>query len=77
MLDINMFREQSDVIKADHDRRGLPHDAIEEVISLDEQWRKAISQKANSVPPAGSSQVVRRFPVHILSTDSLPSHMGR
>ena len=41
MLDINMFREQSDVIKADHDRRGLPHDAIEEVISLDEQWRKA------------------------------------
>ena len=36
-----MFREQSDVIKADHDRRGLPHDAIEEVISLDEQWRKA------------------------------------
>ena len=41
MLDINMFREHADVIRADHDRRGLPHDAIDEVISLDEQWRKA------------------------------------
>ena len=41
MLDINIFREHADVIRADHDRRGLPHDAIDEVISLDEQWRKA------------------------------------
>ena len=41
MLDINMFREHADVIRADHDRRGLPHDAVDEVIRLDEQWRKA------------------------------------
>ena len=41
MLDINIFREHADDIRADHDRRGLPHDAIDEVISLDEQWRKA------------------------------------
>ena len=41
MLDINIFREHADVIRADHDRRGLPHDAIDEVIRLDEQWRKA------------------------------------
>ena len=41
MLDIKIFREHSDDIRADHDRRGLPHDAIDEVISLDEQWRKA------------------------------------
>nr|AIE96225.1 seryl-tRNA synthetase (SARS, serS) [uncultured marine group II/III euryarchaeote AD1000_75_E05] len=41
MLDINIFREYADDIRADHDRRGLPHDAIDEVISLDEQWRKA------------------------------------
>ena len=41
MLDINIVREHADDIRADHDRRGLPHDAIDEVISLDEQWRKA------------------------------------
>ena len=41
MLDINMFREHADVIRADHDRRSLPHDAVDEVIRLDEQWRKA------------------------------------
>ena len=41
MLDIRMFREQADVIRADHDRRGLEHNAIDEVIRLDEAWRKA------------------------------------
>ncbi len=41
MLDIRMFREHADVIRADHDRRGLSHDGIDEVIRLDEAWRKA------------------------------------
>ena len=41
MLDIAMFRENADVIRADHDRRGIPHDSIDEVIRLDEEWRKA------------------------------------
>ena len=36
-----MFREQSDIIRADHDRRGLGHENIDEVIRLDEEWRKA------------------------------------
>ncbi len=36
-----MFRDQSDLIRADHDRRGVPHDAIDEIIRLDEEWRKA------------------------------------
>ena len=36
-----MFRDQSDLIRADHDRRGMPHDAIDEIIRLDEEWRKA------------------------------------
>ena len=40
MLDISMFREHSDVIRADHDRRGLSHEAIDEVIRLDDEWRK-------------------------------------
>jgi seryl-tRNA synthetase len=41
MLDIATFRDQSDLIRADHDRRGMPHDAIDEIIRLDEEWRKA------------------------------------
>ena len=41
MLDISMFREHSDIIRADHDRRGLGHENIDEVIRLDEEWRKA------------------------------------
>jgi len=41
MLDIAMFRDQSDLIRADHDRRGIAHDAIDEIIRLDEEWRKA------------------------------------
>ena len=41
MLDIRMFREQAELIRADHDKRGLAHDAIDEVIRLDEAWRKA------------------------------------
>ena len=36
-----MFRDHADVIRADHDKRGLQHDAIDEVIRLDEAWRKA------------------------------------
>ena len=35
-----MFREHSDVIRADHDRRGLGYENIDEVIRLDEEWRK-------------------------------------
>ncbi len=41
MLDIAMFRDQSDLIRADHDRRGIPHDSIDEIIRLDEEWRKS------------------------------------
>ena len=36
-----MFRDHSDIIRADHDRRGMPHDAIDEVIRLDDEWRRA------------------------------------
>ena len=41
MQDIRMFRENADVIRADHDKRGLSHESIDEVIRLDELWRKA------------------------------------
>ena len=41
VLDITMFRENADLIRADHDRRGIPHDSIDEIIRLDEEWRKS------------------------------------
>ena len=41
MLDISMFREHSDIIRAAHDRRGLGYENIDEVFRLDEEWRKA------------------------------------
>jgi len=41
MLDIKMFRDHADIIRADHDKRGIAHDAIDAVIRLDEAWRKS------------------------------------
>ena len=41
MLDMGMFREHADVLRADHDKREMPHDNIDEVIRLDEEWRQA------------------------------------
>ena len=41
MLDMSMFRDHADVIRADHDRRGLSHDSIDEVIRLDDEWRRS------------------------------------
>ena len=38
MLDMNMFRNEPDVIRKDHDKRGIPHDNIEQVIALDQEW---------------------------------------
>ena len=42
MLSIDLFRNESDKIRADHDKRGLPHDRIDQVIDLDQQWRNAL-----------------------------------
>ena len=39
MLDIQLFREEVERIRADHDRRGLPHDNIDKVIELDTKWK--------------------------------------
>lgn len=40
MLDMSMFREHTDVLRADHDKRDMPHDNIDAVIRLDEEWRQ-------------------------------------
>ena len=44
MLDITMFRDHADVIRADHTKRGLPHDNIEKVIELDQAWRNLLHE---------------------------------
>ncbi|MGB1471604.1 MAG: serine--tRNA ligase [Candidatus Thalassarchaeaceae archaeon] len=38
---MSMFREHAGVLRADHDKREMPHDNIDEVIRLDEEWRQA------------------------------------
>ena len=38
MLDIYLFREKHEIIRADHDKRGLPHDRIDQVIHFDKLW---------------------------------------
>jgi seryl-tRNA synthetase len=42
MLDIEMFREFSHIIRADFDKRKLPHDAIDAVIQADQEWRRLL-----------------------------------
>ena len=44
MLDMNMFREHADVVRADHTKRGLPHDNIDKVIELDQTWRNLLHE---------------------------------
>lgn len=38
MLGIHVFRENADLIRRDHDKRGLAHDKIDEVIHYDNLW---------------------------------------
>ena len=38
MLDIYLFREKHEIIRADHDKRGLSHDKIDQVIHFDKLW---------------------------------------
>jgi seryl-tRNA synthetase len=41
MLNMDLFRNQIDIIRADHDKRGISHERIDAVISLDNDWRNA------------------------------------
>jgi len=41
MLDMKMFRENAEVLRADHDKRKIPQDNIDEVIRLDNAWKQA------------------------------------
>ena len=48
MLDMNTFRENTDLIRADHDKRGLAHDSIDEVLRLDEEWKDALHEQSQA-----------------------------
>ena len=41
MLDMSMFREKSEILRKDHDKRKIPHDNIDQVIRLDNEWKQA------------------------------------
>ena len=41
MLDMRMFRENADILRADHDKRKISQDNIDEVIRLDTAWKQA------------------------------------
>jgi len=36
---MQVFREEVEKIRADHDRRGLSHDSIDKVLALDSEWK--------------------------------------
>ncbi len=38
MLGIHVFRDNHELIRADHDKRGLSHEKIDQVIQFDELW---------------------------------------
>jgi seryl-tRNA synthetase len=40
MIDIQVFRENPDLIKKSHKKRGIPTKEIDEVIRLDKEWRE-------------------------------------
>tara|TARA_B100000131_G_scaffold55958_1_gene51174 strand:+ start:2600 stop:3880 length:1281 start_codon:yes stop_codon:yes gene_type:complete len=48
MLDMNTFRENADLIRADHDKRGLAHDSIDEVLRLDKEWKDALHEQSEA-----------------------------
>ena len=45
MLDMSDFRENAEAIRADHDKRNLSHEKIDQVIQLDNEWREAIYEQ--------------------------------
>lgn len=48
MLDMKTFRENAELIREDHNKRGLPHDSIDEVLKLDDEWKEALHQQSEA-----------------------------
>ena len=39
---MDLFRNEVEKVRADHDKRGIPHERIDQVLSLDDSWRAAL-----------------------------------
>lgn len=48
MLPISLFRNNPEVILADHDKRGIPREPVLEVIRFDEEWKAALHEMEQS-----------------------------
>ncbi len=44
MLNMNLFRNEIEKIRADHDKRNIDYTRIEQVIQLDDEWKDALKQ---------------------------------
>ena len=42
MLDMKLFRDNPEVIRRDHERRGISQEPINEVIRLDNEWKNSL-----------------------------------
>ena len=83
MLDITLFRENPDLIRADFDKRGLAHDRIDRVIELDKmvyekqhensQLRKQKNQAARGIGAAmkaGNKEEAERIKAEVADLGS-------
>lgn len=44
MLSMDLFRNEVEKVRADHDKRGITHERIDQVLSLDDSWRAALKE---------------------------------
>ena len=42
MLSMDLFRNEVEIVRADLDKRGITHERIDQVLSLDDSWRAAL-----------------------------------
>ena len=42
MLDMKLFRDNPEIIRRDHERRGISQEPINEVIRLDNEWKNSL-----------------------------------
>ena len=89
MLEMRMFRELADVIRADHNRRGISHDLIDQVISLDQEWkdlrykvdqirrqRNEAAREIAAAKKAGDSQEVEKILSKVANLGSQIEELG-
>ena len=90
MLDMNMFRNEPDVIRKDHDKRGIPHDNINQVIELDQEWinlqhetnqlramKNTAARGIGAAKKSGDEQAAQRILAEVADLGAQISEMGK